>query len=273
MRTAVHTESHTHAATHTPTALHVDTGELHRNTHPHTSCTHAEPHTHTRTHARSHTAVLLASQPGKTIACSEGTQSPATCARPSTRTRPHPAGHVLTPAWAQPHLGPPPAAPPAVTHAEPKVGVCVRMDMGSRDTGQPGETSSPAGQTPACAQARSSHRHTGAPRRQTQGRAQPSWPLPPALLSGRAGEPLGLLEWTGSRRLRPRSRERGPPRPFSPLLDGAGPCSFLSLGWRGTCLLPACLHGAPQGRTNKRAAQIQVKQENHLFYSKSWKLQ
>lgn len=103
MRTAVHTESHTHAATHTPTALHVDTGELHRNTHPHTSCTHAEPHTHTRTHTRSHTAVLLASQPGKTIACSEGTQSPATCARPSTRTRPHPAGHVLTPAWAQPH--------------------------------------------------------------------------------------------------------------------------------------------------------------------------
>lgn len=140
MRTAVHTESHTYAATHTPTALHVDTGELHRNTHPHTSCTHAEPHTHTRTHTRSHTAVLLASQPGKTIACSEGTQSPATCARPSTRTRPHPAGHVLTPAWARPH--------PAVTHAEPKVGVCVHMDMGSRDTGQPGETSSPAGQTP-----------------------------------------------------------------------------------------------------------------------------
>lgn len=264
MRTAVHTESHTHAATHTPTALHVDTGELHRNTHPHTSCTHAEPHTHTRTHRRSHTAVLLASQPGKTIACSEGTEPS------NVRTAVH--TNTATPGPSRPdaRMG---TAPPAVTHAEPKVGVCVHMDMGSRDTGQPGETSSPAGQTPACAQARSSHRHTGAPRRQTQGRAQPSWPLPPALLSGRAGEPLGLLEWTGSRRLRPRSRERGPPRPFSPLLDGAGPCSFLSLGWRGTCLLPACLHGAPQGRTNKRAAQIQVKQENHLFYSKSWKLQ
>lgn len=100
-----HGESHTRGHTHTYsfTCRHGRTPQEHTPTHELRTrrATHAHTHTHTLTHSCA--PGQPASQPGKTIACSEGTQSPATCARPSTRTRPHPARHVLTPAWAQPH--------------------------------------------------------------------------------------------------------------------------------------------------------------------------
>lgn len=250
------------------------------NAHPHKSCTPTEPHTHSSA-GHAPTAMLRAGQPHSPATPSHAvrhTEPSNACTAPSTQTQPQPASHTLMPPCAQPHLGLPPADPPTVTRAEPEVGVCARGQRQYADTGQPSEVSSPAGQMPARAQARSSPRHEGTPggRRRPAGsfppgRAQRSCPCP-------ALQPLRGASGTAGmdRQLSTGATEQGAEGLqdlFLPPIKGTGPRSFLSLGWGCRCLLPACLHRAPQGRTDKCTAQIQVKQENHLFYSKSWKLQ
>lgn len=208
------------------------------NAHPHESRTPTEPHTHSSA-GHAPTAMLRAGQPHSPATPSHAvrhTEPSNACTAPSTQTQPHPASHTLMPPCAQPHLGPPPADPPTVTRREPEVGVCARGQRQYADTGQPSEVSSPAGQMPAKAQARSSPRHEGTPggRRRPAGsfppgRAQRSCPCP-------ALQPLGSLWdcWNGQTAVHwgHGAGSGGSPRPLSPPDQGyrAPFLPFLGLG-------------------------------------------
>lgn len=108
-------------------------------------------------------------------------------------------------------------------------------------------------------------------RRSVNPSPEPQGACPAPLVPQQPGDPLGMLHWRGYCWLGPQSREwRAANIPFLSPPHGTWLHSFPQTG----VLLPTPAYcRVPQDGTNKRTAQIQVKQENHLLYSGPWNLQ
>lgn len=264
-RTQLYTWTHGHKHVHTYIAVLTDTPlETYSFTCRHNNITtreHKLQYTQLYRDTQPHTESMYRQSPHSDIpsqaASDPGTQSTV------TRVHGHPYKHshpILMPTWAQPQAGPPPADLPVVPHRTKGV----LSACGSKNWRAEQECPYwPAGTSRAHTRATD----TSTPWRWADAGCGLPTPEPWKAAHAQLQPPCPALQQPGGA-FGPQSREwRASKTPSSPTPGYWAP--FLSfLGLR----VPNCTGLLKVEQTNKGTAQIQLKQENHLLYSESWKL-